>query len=282
MRILVAPSGRSRARQYTWSSRKATRSAVWTEQPVQRQQPLRRPSMEISHRLRQIRLRTVFVASPAGLAPPLTPLLPLHNPLCLLPSPLLHHPPPQPYPLPPLHQLPLLLLPLPLPLLLSLHLDSGSAMRLRYDHLLRIPDFLTFSMLQRHRYVGSDTYPWSLGYRLRGTLLQLTFSAPVFRSPFSELRCLHRFALRVHRLLDLLAFLLAADADSEVHLTYLPGFLTLLITSGRYVEEWVRVFYATVWIDPDHHWKRFRFEREDVTITASQIRQLFGFPESST
>jgi hypothetical protein len=45
---------------------------------------------------------------------------------------------------------------------------------------------------------------------------------------------------------------------------------------------WVRVFYATVWIDPDHHWMRFRFEREDVTITVSQICQLFGFHESST
>jgi hypothetical protein len=91
-----------------------------------------------------------------------------------------------------------------------------------------------------------------------------------------------QIALRVHRLLDLPDFLLAASADSEVHLTYLPGLLTLLTTSGRYVEEWVRVFYATVWIDPDHHWMRFRFEREDVTITASQIRHLFGFPESST
>jgi hypothetical protein len=134
----------------------------------------------------------VFVASPPGLAPPLTPLFPLHHPLCLLPSPLLRHPPPQPYPLPPLYQLPLLLLPLPLQLLLSLHLDSRSAMRLRYNHLLRIPDFLTFSVLQQHGYVGSDTYPWSLGYRLRGTLLQLISSAPVFRSPFSELRCLLR------------------------------------------------------------------------------------------
>jgi hypothetical protein len=27
---------------------------------------------------------------------------------------------------------------------------------------------------------------------------------------------------------------------------------------------------------------RFRFEREDVTIHASQIRQLFGYNESST
>jgi hypothetical protein len=83
-------------------------------------------------------------------------------------------------------------------------------------------------------------------------------------------------------LLDLPAFLLAAGADSEVHLSYLPGLLTLLTISSRYVEEWVQVFYASVWIDPDHQWMRFCFEREDVTILASQIRQLFGFPESST
>jgi hypothetical protein len=91
-----------------------------------------------------------------------------------------------------------------------------------------------------------------------------------------------QIALRAHRLLDLPAFLLAAGADSEVHRSYLPGLLTLLTTSGRYVEEWVRVFYAIVWIDPDHHWMRFRFEREDVTIHANQIRQVFGFNESST
>jgi hypothetical protein len=91
-----------------------------------------------------------------------------------------------------------------------------------------------------------------------------------------------QIALRAHQLLDLSAFLLAIGADSEVHLSYLPGLLTLLTTSGRYVEEWVRVFYATVWIDPDHHWMRFRFEREDVTIHASQIHQVFGFNESST
>jgi hypothetical protein len=91
-----------------------------------------------------------------------------------------------------------------------------------------------------------------------------------------------QIALRAHRLLDLPAFLLAAGADSEVHLSYLPGLLTLLTSSGRYVEEWVQVFYATVWIDHDHHWMRFRFEREDVTIHASQIHQLFGFNKSPT
>jgi hypothetical protein len=99
---------------------------------------------------------------------------------------------------------------------------------------------------------------------------------------FYRAQLLAQIALLAHRLLDLPAFLLAAGADSEVHLSYLPRLLTLLTTSGRYVEEWVRVFYATVWIDPDHHWMRFRFEREDVTIHASQIRQLFGFNESPT
>ena len=54
------------------------------------------------------------------------------------------------------------------------------------------PRLLTFSVLQRHGYVGSDTYPWSLGYQLRGTRQQLTYSALVFRSRFSELRCLLR------------------------------------------------------------------------------------------
>ena len=86
----------------------------------------------------------------------------------------------------------------------------------------------------------------------------------------------------MHQLLDLPAFLLDTGADSEVHLSYLLGLLSLLTTSGRYVEEWVQVFYASVWIDPDHQWMRFRFEREDVTLHASEIRQPFGFNESST
>jgi hypothetical protein len=77
--------------------------------------------------------------------------------------------------------------------------------------------------------------------------------------------------LRAHQLLDLPAFLLVAGADSDVYLSYLLGLLSLLTVSGRYIEEWVRVFYATMWIDLDHQWMWFRFEREDVTLHASQI-----------
>jgi hypothetical protein len=107
------------------------------------------------------------------------------------------------------------------------------------------------------------------------------FSTRIHES-FFQAQMSAQIALRAHRLLDLPAFLLAAGADSKVHLSYLPRLLTLLTTSNRFVEEWARVFYASVWIDPDHQWMRFHFEREDVTIHASQIRQLFGFTESST
>jgi hypothetical protein len=107
------------------------------------------------------------------------------------------------------------------------------------------------------------------------------FSTRIHES-FFQAHMSAQIALRAHRLLDLPAFLLAASADSEVHLSYLPWLLTLLTTSGRFVEEWARVFYASVWIDLDHQWMRFRFERDDVTIHASQIRHLFGFTESST
>jgi hypothetical protein len=82
--------------------------------------------------------------------------------------------------------------------------------------------------------------------------------------------------------LDLPAFLSVAGAELEGHISYLLGLLSLLTFGGRYIEEWVKVFYATVWIDPDYQWLRFRFEREDVTLHATQIIELFGFSESST
>jgi hypothetical protein len=35
-------------------------------------------------------------------------------------------------------------------------------------------------------------------------------------------------------------------AESEGHITYLPGLYSLLTFGGRYVEEWVRVYEFTV------------------------------------
>jgi hypothetical protein len=91
-----------------------------------------------------------------------------------------------------------------------------------------------------------------------------------------------QIALRAHRHLDLTTFRSATGVESKGHITYLPGLYSLLTFGAIYVEQWVRVSYATVWIDPDYQWMRFRFECEDVTLHAAQTRELFGFPESST
>jgi hypothetical protein len=92
----------------------------------------------------------------------------------------------------------------------------------------------TATWVRRFRYVPVES--WLLAQRdpaavdLFSTRIQESF----FRAQMSA-----QIALRVHWLLDLPAFLLATGADSEVHLSYLPGLLTLLTTSDRYVEEWV-------------------------------------------
>jgi hypothetical protein len=135
----------------------------------------------------------------------------------------------------------------------------------------------TAAQVRRFRHVPVETWLPAQRDPAAVDLFITRIQESFFRAQMSA-----QIALRVHQLLDLPAFLLAAGADSEVHLSYLPGLFSLLTTSGRYVEEWVRVFYASVWIDPDHQWMRFHFEREDVTIHANQICQLFGFNESST
>jgi hypothetical protein len=110
-------------------------------------------------------------------------------------------------------------------------------------------------------------------------------AAPLFSTrteeSFFRAHLLVQIALQAHRHLDLTAFRTTSGAESEGHITYLPGLYSLLTLCGRYVEEWVRLFYTIVWIDPDHQWMRFRFERDDITLHAAQMRELFGFPEST-
>jgi hypothetical protein len=106
----------------------------------------------------------------------------------------------------------------------------------------------TAAQVRRFRYVPVESWLPAQRDPVAGDLFSTRIQESFFRPQMSA-----QIALRMHRLLDLPAFLLAAGADSEAHLTYLPGLQTLLTISGRYVEEWVRVFYASVWIDPDHH-----------------------------
>ena len=107
----------------------------------------------------------------------------------------------------------------------------------------------TVARVRRFRHVPVESWLPAQRDPAAAYLFSTRIQESFFRAQLSA-----QIALRAHRLLDLPAFLLAAGADSEVHLSYLPRLLTLLTTSGRYVEEWVRVFYASVWIDLDHQW----------------------------
>jgi hypothetical protein len=244
------------------AARAAAAAAAAAEQAELGDQP-QTPSDQIVYRVRRLASRPRFSTHTTASTPPPTlpaPVTPV-APSTTSTTPASTAPPPAP----------------PIPPARFWERDETEVRPLAADPRLFDLQRATTARVRRFGYVPVES--WLPAQRdpaavdLFSTRIQESF----FRAQMSA-----QIALRVHRLLDLLAFLLAVGADFEVHLSYLPGFLTLLTTSGRYVEEWVRVFYATVWIDPNHHWMRFCFEREDVTIHASQIRQLFGFPESST
>jgi hypothetical protein len=250
------------------AARAAAAAAAAAEQAELGDQP-QTPSDQIVYRVRRLaswpRSSTTTTASastpPPTLPAPITPVAPSTTSS----TPASTAPPPAPVSAP------------PIPPARFRERDETEVRPLAADPRLFDLQRATAAWVRRFRYVPME----SLLPAQRDPAVFDLFSTRIQES-FFRAQMSAQIALRVHRLLDLPAFLLATGADSEVHLTYLPGLLTLLTTSDRYVEEWVRVFYATVWIDPDHHWMRFHFEREDVTITASQIHQLFGFHESST
>jgi hypothetical protein len=51
---------------------------------------------------------------------------------------------------------------------------------------------------------------------------------------------------------------------------------SLLTFGGHYIEEWVRVFYASIWIDPNYQWMRVHFDHKDVSIHTAHIREMFS------
>lgn len=82
----------------------------------------------------------------------------------------------------------------------------------------------------------------------------------------------------------LLDDVMAAASTQEVchHLSYLPGFENLLRRSRSYTEVWVCVFYATMWIEPDHEYIQLFFQGPLFMILSYIIQQTFGFREVTT
>jgi hypothetical protein len=65
-------------------------------------------------------------------------------------------------------------------------------------------------------------------------------------------------------------------ADIRQYFTYLPGLLGLLVLPGTYVEEWVREFFASIWIAPDHSYIHYALVGRDYRVSAQRAREIWG------
>jgi len=57
-------------------------------------------------------------------------------------------------------------------------------------------------------------------------------------------------------------------ADIRQYFTYLHGLPELLALPGTYCEQWVREFYASVWVSPDHSYIRYALAHTNYRVTA--------------
>jgi len=81
---------------------------------------------------------------------------------------------------------------------------------------------------------------------------------------------------REHRVLDLEIHGNMVGADIRQYFTYLHGLPELLALPGTYCEEWVREFYDSVWVSPDHSYIHYALAGTDYRVTAQSAREVLG------
>jgi len=87
---------------------------------------------------------------------------------------------------------------------------------------------------------------------------------------------------REHRVLDLEVLGNVVGADIRQYFTYLIGLPELLALPGTYCEEWVREFYASVWVSPDHSYIHYALADTDYRVTTRRAREVLGLATSPT
>ena len=70
--------------------------------------------------------------------------------------------------------------------------------------------------------------------------------------------------------------------DIRQYFTYLVGLPGLLALPGTYVEEWVREFFASVWIAPDHSYIHYTRAGKDYRVSAHRARETRGLTAYDT
>jgi hypothetical protein len=69
----------------------------------------------------------------------------------------------------------------------------------------------------------------------------------------------------------------AGGADIESHFAHFRGLPGLLeIGQNRYIEDWVRVFYSTVWVGQERYVIWFMFGGQPYRLTRAQLAEILG------
>jgi len=91
-----------------------------------------------------------------------------------------------------------------------------------------------------------------------------------------------RAQYREQRVVDLEVLANIVGQDIRPYLAYLVGLVGLLALPGTYVEDWVREFYASVWIAPDHNYIHYALASIDYRVTAQHARETWGLTALET
>jgi hypothetical protein len=100
----------------------------------------------------------------------------------------------------------------------------------------------------------------------------------VLQASFYE-SCRHRGHMFFsHRVLDWESIRQqAGGADIESHFAHFRGLAGLLeVGQNRYIEDWVRVFYNTIWVGQERSMIWFMFGGQSYRLTRAQLAQVLG------
>jgi hypothetical protein len=111
----------------------------------------------------------------------------------------------------------------------------------------------------------------------RYTTVDVRFWTDLQASFYESYRCrVHR--LFPHRVLDWESVSQqAGGADIESHFTHFRGLPGLLeVGHNRYVEDWVRVFYSTIWVGQERSVIWFMFGGQPYHLMRAQLAEILG------
>ncbi len=79
-------------------------------------------------------------------------------------------------------------------------------------------------------------------------------------------------SVTAHRVIPLQSIVDLVGEEVRTYLQTVPGLTDLVQWSGLYVLSWVREFFATLWIHPDHTGISFNFLGEQRELSSARAR----------